>query len=147
MQDGQKLFTVFREIGIIQQLSSALFQSRLPDGLHPSHFALLSNLVRLGDGKTPNALAQAFQVPKATMTNTLMVLSDRGLIALRANPDDKRSKLVFMTAAGRTFYENAMAAMGPALGGMLIDLPDLDMDAMLPELQKLRVYLDENRDS
>ena len=146
MEDGQKLFTVFREVGIIQQLSTALFQRRLPDGLHPSHFALLSNLVRLGDGKTPNALTSAFQVPKATMTNTLTVLKDRGLIDLRANPDDKRSKLVFMTDAGRTFYADAMAGMGPALGGMVAQLGDLDMDALLPELQKLRIFLDDNRD-
>lgn len=147
MDDGQKLFTVFREIGIINQLSTALFQRRLPDGLHPSHFALLSNLARLGDGKTPNALASAFQVPKATMTNTLMVLAKRGLIDVRPNPDDKRSKLVFVTDAGRAFHDASLAAMGPALADLIAQLPDLDMDQVLPELQKLRAFLDNNRDS
>lgn len=143
--DGQTLFAVFREVGIINQLSTALFQRSLPDGLHPSHFALLSNLMRLGDGKTPHALAEAFQVPKATMTNTLTVLNTRGLIDLRANPDDKRSKLVFLTDAGRMFYGDAMNGMGPTLGGMLEELGDLDLAALLPELQKLRIYLDNNR--
>jgi len=102
--------------------------------------------MRLGDGKTPQKLASAFQVPKATMTNTLTVLTDRELIEMRANPDDKRSKLVFMTDKGRTFYGEAMASMGPALGGLVSELPDLDMDVLLVELQKLRTFLDGNRD-
>lgn len=143
---GQLLFMAFREIGIIQQLSTALFQRRLPDGLHPSHFALLSNLIRLGDGKTPQTLAAAFQVPKATMTNTLSVLAARGLIDLVTHPDDKRSKLVYATAAGRTFHDEAIGALAPALGAVLQQIPDLDLSALLPELQKLRVFLDDNRD-
>ena len=61
--DKHKLaFQFFNEIGIIQQLASTAFNRRLPEGLHVSHFAVLNHLTRLGDGKTPRALASAFQV-------------------------------------------------------------------------------------
>ena len=143
---GPVLFAVFREIGIIQQLSSALLQKRLPDGLHPSHFALLSNLTRLGDGKTPQALTAAFQVPKGTMTNTLTVLDARGLIDLVPNPDDRRSKLVYVTDAGRRFHDDAIAALGPALENVLTGLPSVDFASLLPDLQTIRAFLDDNRD-
>ena len=69
------VFQFFNEVGIIQQLSATLFNKRLPEGLHVSHFSVLNHMVRLGDGKTPLALANAFQVTKATMTHTLSTLS------------------------------------------------------------------------
>ncbi|MEJ6397874.1 MarR family winged helix-turn-helix transcriptional regulator [Yoonia sp. 208BN28-4] len=146
MDQATQLFSLFREIGIIQQLSGTMFARRLPDGLHPSHFALLSNLIRLGDGKTPQALASAFQVPKATMTNTLSVLGGLGLIDVRPNPDDKRSKLVFATDAGRAFHDDAVAGMGPVMADLFPLIRDVDVEAALTELQKLRVILDNNRD-
>ena len=40
------VFAVFNEIGIINQLSTAMFQSRLPDGIHVSHFSILNHLSR-----------------------------------------------------------------------------------------------------
>ena len=46
------IFEFFNEIGIISQLSSALFSRTLPDGLHVSHFSILNHMVRLGDGRT-----------------------------------------------------------------------------------------------
>ena len=65
------LFQVLNEVGIIHQLIQTEMNRRLPDGLHASHFGVLNHLVRLGDGRTPVSIASAFQVTKATMTNTL----------------------------------------------------------------------------
>ena len=53
-------FALFNEIGIIAQLSRALFEARLPEGIHLPQFAVINHMVRLGDGKTPLALARAF---------------------------------------------------------------------------------------
>ncbi|MGR3491995.1 MAG: MarR family winged helix-turn-helix transcriptional regulator [Shimia sp.] len=142
---GAQLFALLREVGIISQLSTALFLKRLPEGLHPSHFALLSNLTRLGDGKTPQALAAAFQVPKATMTNTLQVLEKRAMIRIVPNPDDKRSKLVTITPAGRAFHEEAIGALIPALDHIAQEVDGFDIPRTIEQLQKLRIYLDENR--
>lgn len=139
------LFRVFNEIGIINQLSTAALARRLPDGVHPSQFALLGNLMRLGDGKTPADLASAFQVPKASMTNTLAQLSKRGLIDVRAHPDDARKKQVYLTDAGRQLFGQTVGAMGPPMMALTQDIKGLE--DILPVLEALRRRLDENRDA
>lgn len=138
------LFRVFNEIGIINQLTTALLARRLPDGLHPSQFALLGNLVRLGDGKTPAALAQAFQVPKASMTNTLMQLERRGLIDVRPDADDGRKKRVFLTNTGRDLYHRIVASMSGPIAEVTEGIEGLE--EILPVLEALRAKLDKNRD-
>lgn len=139
-------FEFFKEVGIIQQLATALFNKRLPDGLHVSHFSVLSHLTRLGDGKTPLALATAFQVTKGTMTNTLGMLEKHGFIRLKPHQTDGRSKLVFVTDEGRTFFDRAIESLNPALTALDGKLDFNQMTEMLPELAKIRTVLDENRD-
>lgn len=147
MDDHRRaLFEVFRQIGIINQLSGTMLQRRLPDGLHLSHFGLLSNLVNMGDGKTPAALSSAFQVPKGTMAHTLAVLEKRGLIEQRPNPGDGRSKHVFLTEAGRAAFFAAIESMATPLSRLpeLVDVEEVV--GLLPALNALRAVLDENRD-
>ena len=142
----QLAFEFFREVGIIQQLAAAMFNRRLPDGLHVSHFGVLSNLARLGDAKTPLALANAFQVTKGTMTNTLGTLEKHGLIRLAPHETDGRSKLVFITDEGRAFHHRAIESLNPAMSALDGKLDYDKMAEMLPELAKIRAVLDENRD-
>jgi len=138
------LFRIFNEIGIITQLGTAVLARRLPDGLHPSQFNLLGNLARLGDGKTPADLARAFQVPKPSMTNTLMQLEKRGLITMHIHPDDMRKKQIFLTDAGRTLYLEVIAEMQEPISQLAADIDGLE--EILPILQQLRQKMDNNRD-
>lgn len=147
MSENRKLlFQFFNEVGIIQQLSSTLFNKRLPDGLHVSHFSVLNHFVRLGDGRTPLALARAFQVTKGTMTHTLSELEKRGFIRLEPNQQDGRSKLVFITDAGRTYHRQAIANLEPLIERFQGKLDFDTMTEILPHLSKIRQVLDENRD-
>ena len=57
----RRLFELFNEIGIVQQLATTTFNRVLPDGLHVAHFSVINHLVRLGDGRTPAAIASAFR--------------------------------------------------------------------------------------
>jgi len=146
-KDIGKMFSFFNEIGIINQLSSTLLAKALPDGVHPSHFAILNHLTRMGDGKTPIRIAGAMQVTKTTMTHSLKVLSDRGFITTKPNPDDARGKLVFLTEAGRAFRSNAIQKVG-GLFGQMFDDEQLDiMERLSPDLIDLRKFLDANRPS
>ena len=65
------IFTLFNEIGIINQLSTARFARVLAPELNPSEFGVLNHFVRLGDGKSPSYLAKAIQVTKPSMTAIL----------------------------------------------------------------------------
>ncbi|NNG04985.1 MAG: MarR family transcriptional regulator [Inquilinus sp.] len=147
-KEKQKLaFRFFNEVGIIHQLGTALFNKRLPDGLHVSHFSVLNHLVRLGDGKTPLALAGAFQVTKGTMTHTLSALSQRNLVRLEPHASDGRSKLAFLTEAGRAFHRQAIESLEPMV--LMIE-KNMDLDRLagvLPVLQEIREVLDANRET
>lgn len=149
MADEEKLklaFQFFNEIGIIQQLSSTLFNRQLPEGMLVSHFSVLNHLVRLGDGRTPLKIANAFQVTKSTMTNTLSVLEKRELITLQKNKKDGRSKLVFLTDKGRETQGQAIMSLAPLMGSLGSKLDIEGMANALPLLQSVRQTLDENRD-
>ena len=142
----RRLFELFNEIGIVQQLATSAFNRVLPEGLHVSHFSVINHLVRLGDGRTPAGIAQAFQVTKPTMTNTLAKLDERGFVDIRPNPEDGRSKLVYLTDAGRAFQQKGIEALGPMLERLMADLDTDALIDLLPSLRVLRAYLDENRD-
>lgn len=139
-------FRLFNEIGIIGQLSRTLLEARLPPGFVMAQFSVLNHLVRVGDGRTPLAIAQAFQVPKNSMTHSLTVLEREGLIDLRPNPQDGRSKLVFITDAGRAFRENVIAAFAPDIARIAAAFPPDHVARLLPDLERLRKILDADRE-
>jgi len=147
LNDQQKLvLQFFIEVGIINQLSVAMFNKRLPEGLHVSHFSVLNHLVRLGDGQMPQTLAKAFQLSKGTMTHTLAELSKRGFIRLEPNEKDGRSKLVFVTDLGRAFRRKAMENLGPTMSQLETKLDFAKIAKLQSELAGVRAVLDDNRD-
>lgn len=144
-QANRKYFELFNEIGIIAQLTRTIMEQRLPDGLSQPHFTVLNHLVRLGDGTTPGRLAHAFQVPRNSMTNTLAGLEKRGLIEIRPNPGDARSRHVFLTEAGRKFREHAIDSVSEDISRFAEKVPLQDIEAVIPALARMRMALDENR--
>ncbi|MGA9253993.1 MAG: MarR family transcriptional regulator [Roseobacter sp.] len=136
------LFELFNEIGIIEQLSRASLEARLPQGLIAPHFVVLNHLVRLGDGRAPIDMARAFQVPKTTLTHTLKGLEGHGLIEMRPNPDDGRSKLVYLTDAGRALRHETIAALGPDFDRIAEGLDVAKLAHVVPALRELRIFLD-----
>lgn len=140
-----QVFNFFTEVGIIHQLSTALLAQVLPDGVHPSHFAIMNHLTRRGDGRTPIAIARAMQVTKNTMTHSLKVLGDRDYIRVGPNPDDARGKLVFLTDPGRHFHARAIAAVSERFQTVVTQDFLSRIDATLADLVEIRKHLDDNR--
>lgn len=138
-------FEVFVEIGIIEQLSRSLLEARLPKRLIQPHFGVLNHLARLGDGSTPLELARAFQVPKTSMTHTLAGLEKRGLIEMRPNPADGRSKLVTLTKSGQMLRQETIALLAQDFGGLADQISPETLAALPPLLRELREILDRNR--
>jgi len=138
-------FSLFLEIGIIAQLSGNRFQRALPFGLTMAQFSLLNHCVRLGDGWTPARLAAAFQVTKGTMTNTLQKLEAKGFIRVDPDPEDARSKRVFLLASGRHAQEASLKALVPEVAQLPAGFPPALAAEILPALERLRIWLDTNR--
>lgn len=144
--EGLVMFELLNEVGIIAQLSRALLESHLEDGLTIHHFTALNHLVRLGDGRTPMDMARAFQVPKTSMSHTLSGLEKRGFIQMVPNPADGRGKLVLLTQAGRDLRQQAIHTLSPQIEKMIPQFGLDEAHSVLPTLRKLRALLDSTRD-
>jgi DNA-binding MarR family transcriptional regulator len=140
------IFGFFNEVGIVSQLSGALFGRLVPHNVHLSQFVVLNHLTRVGDGRSPVQIANALQVTKATMTHTLAVLGKHGFVATKPHPTDGRSKIVVLTPAGRTFRDEAIASMAPAFRYLADNVDMGELAAALPVLEKVRKLLDAERD-
>ena len=140
-------FRLFNEVGIIEQLARNRFEARLPAGFVLAQFTVLHHLIRVRDGQTPLALARAFQVPKTSMTHSLAVLERAGLVRLEANPGDGRSKQVWITDEGRAFRDKAIAKLSEDIATIARAIPQAEIAALLPALERLRKLLDAARDA
>ena len=94
----------------VQQAARALarrFDEALrPLGLTNGQFSLLMSLNRprpAGMG----AVASLLAVDRTTLTAALKPLERRGLVAVAADPDDKRGRLLTLTPAGRRLLARA----------------------------------------
>lgn len=115
-------------------------------GMLLPHFSVLNHLIRVGDGTTPLKLSSAFQVPKTSMTHTLAGLVKAGYIEMRENENDKRSKSIYITKAGRAFRDQAIQSLAPDVKELAKELSVDDVKAILPALEQLRKILDRKRD-
>lgn len=140
-----QLFTMFNEIGIVNQLASNQFERSLPDGLTQSQFSVLNNFVRLGGVRSPKQLADAFQVTKGAMTNTLEKLAARGCVEISSDPQDGRRKIVSITSKGKRLRETSIRSAVPNMAKVNDVLSKQEVETLIPTLQKLRAYLDNNR--
>ena len=91
----------FKNISIIYRHSAILFQKRLDAlQLNNTEQSILLYLLHR-DGVNQHAIARYFQFNKTTVTKTLSVLEDMGLIKRETNCESKREKCVYLTEAGR----------------------------------------------
>ena len=143
--DDPLVFRFFNEIGIIEQLSRAQFERGLPHGLTLAQFKVLNHFARLGGERSPISLARAFQVTKGAVTNAVQKLEAKGFVATKPDPEDGRGKLVYLTDAGRTARDDAIATLEPLFPLIFAEFTDAEFAAALPFLERVRKFLDENR--
>ena len=136
------LFVYFNEIGIIAQLSTALFERTLPEGLNNSQFGVLNWFSRVDSQASPGRLATAFQVTAGAMTNTLKKLESKGLVRIEPDEFSGRKKKVTITAKGEKIRQQAIAAAAPLFQEFAERFPQESIEAQTEELRKVREYLD-----
>ena len=139
------LFTYFNEIGIIAQLSNALFERNLPDGLTNSQFSVLNWFHRVDSQATPGRLAAAFQVTAGAMTNTLKKLEAKSLVKIEPDELSGRKKKVTITPQGAKVRKEAIATAAPLFQEFAENFPQESIELQLAHLQKVREYLDQHR--
>ena len=143
--EDSPVFRLFNEIGIIEQLAHNQLERSLPDGMKVSQFMVLNHLVRLGGVWSPVRLANAFQVTKGAMTNTLQRLEKRGLVQITPDPHDGRGKLVGITGAGQEMRARCVDAISPHFADISQEISPREIAAAQPVLERIRKYLDTHR--
>jgi DNA-binding MarR family transcriptional regulator len=68
-------------------------------GLEPRHFALL-RAVSEARGQPQNAVAERLRIPASTMVSLIDHLEERGMLERRAQPGDRRTRLLHLTERG-----------------------------------------------
>ena len=97
--------------------------------LSPSQTAALATIERHGP-LTPSELAQRERVQRPTVTRVLARLEEAGLVDRAADPQDRRSCLVSVSAEGRQLLETVRARKDAFLARRIDALEPADRDAL-----------------
>jgi len=103
---------------------SQLYDSALePCGLRTTQRSILMQIARSGNPPPLGELAEALVMDRGALTHTLKPLQRDRLIEIRIDPEDRRNRLVALTAAGRkkieestTLWKRAQAGFETAFG-------------------------------
>lgn len=139
------VFQLLNEIGIIGQLSQNRAARLLAPGLNLSQFTVLNHFTRLGGERSLVQLANAMQVTKGAMSNTIARLLAKGLVAVHPDPDDGRGKRVSLTPAGLAARQRALRQLMQGLAEVADSVPEAELAPALAVLRRLRRWFDEHR--
>jgi DNA-binding MarR family transcriptional regulator len=112
--------------------------------LTPTSAAALATVERHGP-LTPSELAEIERVKRPTATRTLRVLGEAGLVERAPDPEDGRSALVSITAAGRDRLRRLRGRKNAYLARRMRDLPAVDLETLDRAAEVLERILEEPR--
>jgi DNA-binding MarR family transcriptional regulator len=113
-------------------------------GLTPTSTAALATIERHGP-LTPSELAEVERVKRPTITRTLGCLEREGLIDRTPDPDDGRSNLISLNAAGRERLRRLRGRKNAYLARRMRDLPAEDVATLERAAEILEGMLEEPR--
>jgi len=107
-----------------------------PVGLTNGQFSLLMSLHR-PEPPTMGQVSSVLAMDRTTLTANLKPLERRGLVSVKVDETDRRSRRLQLTDAGRELLRTALPLWrkGQAVNRSLI--PDEDVDRLLAELRAL----------
>jgi DNA-binding MarR family transcriptional regulator len=89
---------------------SQLYDSALePCGLRTTQRSILMQIARSGNPPPLGELAEALVMDRGALTHTLKPLQRDRLVEVRVDPEDRRNRLVALTALGRKKLEESQA--------------------------------------
>jgi MarR family transcriptional regulator, lower aerobic nicotinate degradation pathway regulator len=93
---------------IATQRHTAIFMSRMVDGLTPPQFAALAKLLEVGPC-SQNHLGRLIYLDGATIKGVIDRLRARRLVTTQKDPNDKRRRAIALSETGRRTAEAAVA--------------------------------------
>ena len=106
----QGRYVVDEQVGFLMRVATqrhtAIFSSRMIEGLTQTQFAALAKLYEVGPC-SQNHLGRLIYLDAATIKGVVDRLSGRGFLTALADPVDRRRRAVALTARGREVIEAA----------------------------------------
>lgn len=149
-EQQQKLesgFGILNWIGIIEQLTRNLATKRL-EALPVSfpQFSVLNHFShRPDEQKTVTSVAQAMQQTQPAVTKTVQALLSLSYLTAKTDTEDKRVRWLKITQQGLDVRQAAIGVLGPDISAIFSDWHESELNALFAMLDKLKIYLDENR--
>jgi DNA-binding MarR family transcriptional regulator len=107
-----------------------------PVSLTNGQFSLLASLNRPAPASM-KSVASLLALDRTTLTAALKPLERRGLVELRIDPDDRRGRLLTLTAAGRALLADALPIWRDAHKAVEAQLAGADPDQIRSHLKRL----------
>ncbi|WP_422076951.1 MarR family winged helix-turn-helix transcriptional regulator [Vannielia sp.] len=122
----------------LNQISVAVFSDRTAEAgleLTPVQYAVLSTLAET-EGLGQAALAGAVAYDKVTIGGVLDRMEQKGLVARRVSPRDRRARELSLTAEGEALLAEARPVVAALQAEILAGLDPAERDTFLALLQK-----------
>lgn len=140
-------FRIINWIGIIDQLTSTKVR-KLLEGTEvpPPQFALLNHFShRPKEGKKVTDIARAMQQPQPGITKTIAKMVTKEFLEERPNPDDGRSKILYLTPKGIKAHIGARQKLIEGMGNTFDDWSEEEKEILFKLLDRLKIHFDNNR--
>jgi DNA-binding MarR family transcriptional regulator len=111
-------------------------QTLAPLQLEPREFALL-RAVGAAEGLSQQAAAERLQIPPSRMVAFVDALEARALLERRHNPLDRRTRTLYLTAAGRELLEQALELATELERHLCAQLNGAERELLLDLLQRV----------
>ena len=121
---------------VAMQRHTAIFASRMIEGLTPTQFAALAKLFEVG-ACSQNRLGRLICLDAATIKGVVDRLRARGFVAADRDPEDRRRRAVTLTQAGRRAAVRAVAVGAEITATTLEPLGANERRAVVRLLRKL----------
>jgi len=133
------------ELLFVNHLARDKLSKVLPDGMELSHFLVLLHIAKLNEETGPAKLAEAFNVTRGAMSNTLSRLERQKFITVRPDPLDARRKFIGLSEFGRDSLDLVFGGIRPAFDPILDAKESTVLGSSLELLADLRVGLETMR--
>ena len=137
---AERAYLLDEQVGFLMRVAmqrhTAVFTSRMIEGLTQTQFAALAKLHEVGPC-SQNHLGRLICLDAATIKGVVDRLSARGFVTALADPDDRRRRAVALTERGRDVTERAMKVAAEITAATLAPLSAEEQRAVARLLKKL----------
>ncbi len=137
---GHGCYVLDEQVGFLLRVAmqhhTAIFTSRMIEGLTQTQFAALAKLYDVGPC-SQNHLGRLIYLDAATIKGVVDRLSGRGFVTALSDPADRRRRAVTLTAHGRQVTESAMLVAAEITAATLAALSAEEQRQVTRLLKKL----------